>query len=77
MQKHCWLHVWKQYYNKIIVLKDLNRHFSVLKKYMNNFDCLEHKMLTNFYLFSEIYKKNYSSRNNYGNTFSQKLINKL
>lgn len=42
MQKHCWLHVWKQYYNKII---DLNRHFSVLKKYMNNFDCLEHIML--------------------------------
>ena len=33
--------------------------------------------ITNFYLFSEIYKKNYSSRNNYGNTFSQKLINKL
>ena len=29
----------------IIVLKDLNRHFSVLKKYMNKFDCLEDKML--------------------------------
>lgn len=29
----------------VIVLKDLNRHFSVLKKCMNKFDCLEDKML--------------------------------
>ena len=28
-----------------IVLKDLNRHFSVLKKCMNKFNCLVHEML--------------------------------